>query len=73
MKVSLIFYPQVEGGYTVICPEIARTSQGDTLEEAQNNIRDLIKDFFENEEVADVEDYAVAYNTGNKIITEIEV
>jgi len=73
MKLSLIFYPQVTGGYTVICPEISRASNGDTYEEAQSNIKDLIHDFFENDSVAGIEDYIEAYNTGNKIITEIEV
>jgi len=73
MKLSLIFYPQVTGGYTVICPEIAKTSDGDTYEEAQSNIRELIDDFFENDCVADIDDYIAAYNNGSKIITEIVV
>lgn len=73
MKVTLILYPQIEGGYTIICPEIALTSQGETMEEAKQNIKELIDDYFENEKVADKDDYIVAYNNGNKIITEMEV
>jgi len=73
MKLSLIFYPQVTGGYTVICPEIARTSNGDTYDEAHDNIRNLIDDFFENDCVAEIGDYITAYNNGSKIITEIVV
>ena len=73
MRLSLLFYPQATGGYTVICPEIARASNGDTYEEAECNIKELIADFFENECVADIDDYIAAYNTGNKIITEVVV
>ena len=73
MRLSLLFYPQTTGGYTVICPEISRTTNGDTYEEAEANIKELIADFFENECVADKVDYIAAYNTGNKIITEVVV
>ena len=45
-NLSLIFYPQQEGGYTVICPELRSCfTEGDTIEEATENIRDIIADF----------------------------
>ena len=45
-NLSLIFYPQQEGGYTVICPEIRGCiTEGKTLDEAEANIRDIIADF----------------------------
>lgn len=73
MKLALLFYPQPNGGFTVICPEIHQCSEGETIEEATENIRDLIDDFFEFERKMEIEDYVAAFNTGHKIITEIEV
>jgi predicted RNase H-like HicB family nuclease len=40
---SLVFYPQDDGRYGVTCPELrACFSDGDTIEEAESNIMDLI-------------------------------
>ena len=45
-NLSLIFYPQLEGGYTAICPEIRGCiTEGRTINEAAANIRDIIADF----------------------------
>lgn len=42
-NLSLVFYPQPNGGYTVICPELTGyVTDGSTLEEALENARDLI-------------------------------
>ena len=46
-NLSLIFLPQDAGGYTVICPEINCFSDGETLDEAENNIREIIPYFLE--------------------------
>ena len=49
-NLSLIFYPQQEGGYTVICPEIQGCiTEGKTIEEATANINDIIADFLPDE------------------------
>jgi predicted RNase H-like HicB family nuclease len=49
-NLSLIFYPQVNGGYGVICPEIQGCfTEGKTIEEATANIRELIADFLPDE------------------------
>ena len=49
-NLSLIFYPQQEGGYTVICPEIRGCiTEGKTIEEATANINDVIADFLPDE------------------------
>jgi predicted RNase H-like HicB family nuclease len=49
-NLSLIFYPQVGGGYTVICPELrCCVTEGDTKEEARRNIIGLIEDFLPDE------------------------
>jgi len=43
MKFTVILEPEEDGGYSVICPAIPGcASQGDTLEEALNNIREAI-------------------------------
>ena len=52
---SLIFYPQREGGYTVICPEIPGcVTEGETIDEAAANIRGVIADFLPEETKSDV-------------------
>jgi predicted RNase H-like HicB family nuclease len=44
-NLSLIFYPQRNGGYTVICPEIPGCiGEGDSIDEATVCIRDVIAD-----------------------------
>jgi predicted RNase H-like HicB family nuclease len=45
-NLSLIFYPQREGGYTVICPELRSCiAEGKTIDEATANINNVIADF----------------------------
>lgn len=34
-------------GYTSLCPELDVASQGDTIEEARNNLREALELFFE--------------------------
>jgi antitoxin HicB len=40
-RIPLVFTPQPEGGYTVTSPVLPElVTEGDTLEEAQENVRD---------------------------------
>jgi predicted RNase H-like HicB family nuclease len=56
-NLSLIFYPQHCGGYTVICPEIPGcVTEGETIDEATANIHDVIADFLPDEINASAED-----------------
>ena len=49
-NLSLIFYPQRKGGYTVICPELPfGISEGESLDEAMANIYDVIADLLPDE------------------------
>jgi len=49
-NLSLIFYPQDTGRYTVICPELPScVAEGKTIEEATANIRNIIADFLPDE------------------------
>jgi predicted RNase H-like HicB family nuclease len=70
-KLSTIYYPQKSGGYTVICPELNGVTEGKTYEEAQKNIIEVIKLLLNDYE--NKADLAEAYNSGNKIFTEIEI
>jgi antitoxin HicB len=43
-RVPLVFAPQPEGGYTVTSPVLPELlTEGDTLEEAQANVRDAFQ------------------------------
>jgi predicted RNase H-like HicB family nuclease len=56
-NLSLIFYPQSDGGYTVICPELQGCiTEGATIEEATANIRRVIADFLPEDINASAED-----------------
>lgn len=72
LKLTVIHYPQMTGGFTTICPEIGLTTQGETLEEAEMLLKDLIHDYFEHDDLMEADDYIVGFNTGHKIITELE-
>jgi antitoxin HicB len=43
-RIPLVFTPQPEGGYTVTSPVLPELlTEGDTLEEAQGNVRDAFE------------------------------
>ncbi|KUO73442.1 MAG: hypothetical protein APF81_19730 [Desulfosporosinus sp. BRH_c37] len=69
---SVVLYPQKEGGFTAICPEVQGcVSQGDTYEAALENIKDAIEALLEeNEERKDLID---SLAIPNKIFTEVEI
>ncbi len=72
IKLTAIYYPQADGGYTAICPEIGLTTQGESLDEAGMMLKELVDDYFTNDNTMDVDDYILGYNTGHKIITELD-
>lgn len=48
MKIKVVFHKEEEGGYWVEVPSLPGClSQGDTKEEAETNIKDAIKLWFE--------------------------
>lgn len=48
MKKQLTAIIEREGdGYVSLCPEVDIASQGDTIEEARNNLREAVELFFE--------------------------
>jgi predicted RNase H-like HicB family nuclease len=74
---SLIYYPQYGGGYTVICPELRSCfSEGDTIEEAEANIRELIAEFMP-EQIGHSDDSREYFREGlgikGRMFAEIEI
>ena len=74
-NLSLVFLPQDTGGYTVLCPEIDCISEGETYDEAERNIRELIPTFLkkalENDEGCDT--FGPGLAQPGKIFREITV
>ena len=75
-NLSLIFYPQEEGGYTVICPELHTcVTEGRTIEEATANISDIIADFLPDEIKGEINEevFRVGLCMEGKIFQEMKV
>lgn len=72
INLTTIYYPQISGGYTVICPELGLTSQGENMQEAKQMIRELIDDYFTHDKAMEFDDYVEGFNAGHKIITELD-
>ena len=47
IKITAEFTPAEEGGYIVYCPELDITTEGDTLEEAMEMIKDAASGYIE--------------------------
>ena len=43
-----------DGGYVALCPELDIASQGDTIEEARNNLQEALELFFETANPAEI-------------------
>ncbi len=74
-NLSLVFLPQDNGSYTVLCPELSECfSEGHTVEEAQENIMDLIP-FYLNKAIEDDDDdiFRSGLTARGKIFREIEL
>ena len=60
---------QEDGGYVSLCPEVDVASQGATIEEARNNLREALELFFE----AAPEDELQERLHGAVFVTSVEV
>lgn len=40
---SAMYKPEPEGGYSALCPELGVASQGETIEEAEANLKEAIE------------------------------
>jgi predicted RNase H-like HicB family nuclease len=58
-----------EGGYVALCPELDIASQGDSIEEARDNLKEALELFFETASPQEIE---TRYQ-GEVYITQLEV
>ena len=71
-NVTAIVYPQSEGGYSVVCPDISGcASQGNTLDEALKNIKEAVELRLEGD-VDAIEELKSSSMPG-RIVTEVEI
>ena len=75
LKLTAILYPQENGAYTIVCPEINKTTQGDTIEDALFMMRNLADDYIVNDisSAEELQEMKLAYNFGERIITDIVI
>jgi predicted RNase H-like HicB family nuclease len=71
-NITAVVYPQSDGGYSVVCPDVSGcSSQGDTLDEALKNIKEAVElridgDFDALEELK-------ASSMPGRIVAEVEI
>lgn len=56
-------------GYVSLCPELDLASQGQTIEEARNNLAEALELFFETADPSEIQDRL----RGDVYVTQIEV
>ena len=64
MKLTVLLDPDEEGGFTALCPELDVASQGDTEDEAADNLREAVDLLLE---TAQREEIQRRYRPGVKI------
>jgi predicted RNase H-like HicB family nuclease len=64
MKRTVLLEPDEEGGFTALCPELDVASQGDTEDEAADNLREAVDLLLE---TAQREEIQRRYRPGVKI------
>jgi predicted RNase H-like HicB family nuclease len=70
MNTRLTAIIQPEGdGYISLCPELDIASQGDTVEEAKDNLREAVELFFECAAPAEIE----SRRLGEVTVTQLEI
>lgn len=70
MKYRLTAIIEKEGdGYTALCPEIDIASQGDTVEQARDNLKEALELFFETASPKEINSRL----TGDIFVTQVEV
>lgn len=73
-SLQLLFYPQSNGRYSVICPALNGCfSDGDTYEEAYKNIMDLINGQLKRMDSEDIKDLQEAYGMRDVVFRSVEV
>ena len=55
LKQLTVIITHEEGGYVSLCPEFDIASQGETIEDARENLREALKLFFETASVEEIQ------------------
>lgn len=58
-----------EGGFVSLCPELDIASQGDTVEQARDNLREALEGFFECASPEEIQRRTL----GDVFVTQVEV
>ncbi len=69
MKHVTAIIEREDGGYVSFCPEVDVASQGDTIEEARNNLREALELFFESASEEELRERL----RGEVFVTSVEV
>ncbi len=70
MKYKMTAIIEKEGdGYTALCPEIDVASQGDTVEQARDNLKEALELFFEAASPEEINNRLI----GDIFVTQVEV
>ncbi|GHS93792.1 hypothetical protein AGMMS50276_05060 [Synergistales bacterium] len=70
--ITAVLYPQSDGGYTVVCPELQGcVTEGDTFAEALHNIREAAELMIDGDD--DAMSQLEASNFSGRIIADVEI
>lgn len=67
-NIRVLIYPDAEGGYCVQCDDLSAYTQGETIEEAIGNMREVISLAMEGEDLA-----ALGFDQDPSLLVEIEM
>jgi predicted RNase H-like HicB family nuclease len=67
-RLTAIIHPEGTG-FVSLCPELDVASQGDTIEEARDNLREALELFFETASPSEIEQRWI----GEVFVTQVEV
>jgi predicted RNase H-like HicB family nuclease len=71
-NITAVVYPQSEGGYSVVCPDISGcASQGNTLDEALRNIKEAVELRLDSD--ADAIEELKAASLPGRIVADVEI
>lgn len=70
---SAVFKKELEGGYSALCPELGVASQGETIEEAENNLKEACELYIESAKEVGIADKVMEQlkitNNGTSVLT----
>ena len=55
ISLNAVLNPEESGGYVALCPELDIASQGESIEQAMDNLKEAVEGFFEVASPAEIE------------------